>query len=391
MSLQKIKSNELFINQVEFNPKVSFFIYNGKSYYNKQTEISGAFTSNIGNVPVGNISLYELNVDRNQSSTGLIYPFITKNGSLTSFKTISTTSFNSDFSYGDIITGSYPLSASITRDYYQSGESRSRADALRNTINYYNGMSKYYQYSASFGNKATMPLNLISIPSIFYGNNIEKGTIKLDFYISGTLIGTLEDKNKNGELIQTAPSGSNGSGSVAGIALYTEGFLVLTGSWGLENGIARNYLNDISNQVTSSWLYFATGLGGNEVFTDGMIPSSSFDLAFNGTNKVPIMTMLLHSKRGELNNSSNPTFIKYNSLVEPITGSNLYVENKEIQPANVVSSSYVDPEPYLEKTTFISSIKLYDENKNVIGIAKIAKPVRKTQERDLTFKLKLDL
>jgi len=65
-------------------------------------------------------------------------------------------------------------------------------------------------------------------------------------------------------------------------------------------------------------------------------------------------------------------------------------ENKIRQPANVVSSSY-DTEPYLEKTTFISSIKLYDDNKNVIGIAKLAKPVRKTQERDLTFKLKLDL
>ena len=390
MSLQKIKSNELFINQIEFNPKVNFFIYNGKSYYNNAPEISGAFTSNIGNVPVGNINLYELNVDRNQNSTGLIYPFVTKNGSLTSFKTISTTSFNTDFSYGDIITGSYPLSASITRDFFQFNESRSKVSALKNTINYYQGMSEYYQYGASFGNKATMPLNLISIPSIFYGNNIEKGTIKLDFYISGTLIGTLEDKNKNGELIQTGPSGSNGSGSVAGIALYTEGFLVLTGSWGLENGIARNYLNDISNQVTSSWLYFGTGLVGNEVFTNGMIPSSSFNLIFNGTNKVPVMTMLLHSKRGELNNSNNPTFITYNSSKEPTTGSAFYIENNKLEPANVVSSSY-DTEPYLEKTTFISSIKLYDENKNVIGIAKLAKPVRKTQERDLTFKLKLDL
>ena len=73
-----------------------------------------------------------------------------------------------------------------------------------------------------------------------------------------------------------------------------------------------------------------------------------------------------------------------------ITGSSGFYENKVRQPANVVSSSY-DTEPYLEKTTFISSIKLYDDNKNVIGIAKLAKPVRKTQERDLTFKLKLDL
>jgi hypothetical protein len=389
MSLQKIKQNELFINQVEFNPKVSLFIYNGKSYLNKQTQVSGAFTNNVGNVPVGNINLYEENVDRNVTSTGLIYPFITKNSSLASFKTISTTSFNSDFSYGDTITGSYPLSASITRDYYSSGESRDKVVALQNTLNYYNKLSKFYLYSSSFGNKSTIPLNLISIPSIFYGNNIEKGTIKLDFYISGTLIGTLEDNKKNGELIQTSPSGSNGSGSVAGVILYTEGFIILTGSWGLETGISRNYLNDISNQVTSSWLYFGTGLG-NESFTDGMISSSSFNIEFKGVNKVPIMTMLLHAKRGELNNSNNPTFISYGSSISPLTSSTTYYESNTLQPSNVVSSSY-DTEPYLEKTTFISSIKLYDENKNVIGIAKLAKPVRKTQERDLTFKLKLDL
>jgi hypothetical protein len=389
MSLQKIKQNELFINQVEFNPKVSLFIYNGKSYLNKQTQVSGAFTNNVGNVPVGNINLYEENVDRNVTSTGLIYPFITKNSSLASFKTISTTSFNSDFSYGDTITGSYPLSASITRDYYSSGESRDKVVALQNTLNYYNKLSKFYLYSSSFGNKSTIPLNLISIPSIFYGNNIEKGTIKLNFYISGTLIGTLEDKNKNGELIQISPSGSNGSGSVAGVVLYTEGFIILTGSWGLETGISRNYLNDISNQITSSWLTFGTGLG-NESFTDGMIPSSSFNIEFKGVNKVPIMTVLLHAKRGELNNSNNPTFISYGSNINPLTSSTTYYESNTLQPSNVVSSSY-DTEPYLEKTTFISSIKLYDENKNVIGIAKLAKPVRKTQERDLTFKLKLDL
>ena len=126
MSLRKIKPTEIFINQVEFNPKVNFYVYNGKTYYNEQPEISGNFTNNLLNVPVGHISLYELNVDRKQSQTGLIYPFITKDSSLTSFKTISTTSFNTDFSYGDIATGTYPMSATILREYYQTGETRTK-------------------------------------------------------------------------------------------------------------------------------------------------------------------------------------------------------------------------------------------------------------------------
>jgi len=390
MSLQKIKPTEIFVNQVEFNPKVNFYVYNGKTYYNQQPEVSGAFTNNLLNVPVGHLSLYELNVDRNQSQTGLIYPFITKDGSLTSFRTTSTTSFNTDFSYGDQITGTYPMSASILREYYQLNDIRTHLDALKNTLNYYQYISKHYSYSSSLGDKSTQRLNLISIPSIFYGSKIKKGTLKLDFYISGTIIGTLEDSNKNGELIQTGPSGSTGSGSVAGVALYTEGFVILTGSWGLETGITRNYLDDISNQVTSSWIYFGAGMYGTENYTNGALPSSSFDISFEGTNKTPIMTLFAHAKRGELNNSLNPTFINSSSYVAPFTTSSSFIENASMQPTNVVSSSF-NTEPYLEKITFISSIKLYDENKNVIGIAKVAKPIRKSQERDLTFKIKLDL
>lgn len=390
MPLKKIKPNEIFINQVEFNPKTHFYVYNGVSYLNNKNEMSGAFTTNVGNVPVGHVNLFELNVDRNASATGLIYPFITKNSSLMSFKTISTTTFNSDFSYGDIITGSYPLSASISRDYYQTGETRTYVNALRNTLNYYKYLSEHYSYSSSFGDKSTQPLNLISIPSIFYGDSIKKGSVDLNFYISGTLIGQLQDIKKNGELIQVGPSGSTGSGSVAGVVLYTEGFIILTGSWGLESGISRNYLNDISNQVTSSWLYFGSGIQG-EIYTAGNLPSSSFDIKFEGTNKTPIMSMFVHAERGELNHSSNPTFIEKTQRVSPVTSSNSFIENKYVQPANVVSSSYNDPQEYFQKTTFITKIHLYDEQKNLIGIAKVAKPVKKTQDRDLTFKLKLDL
>ena len=46
---------------------------------------------------------------------------------------------------------------------------------------------------------------------------------------------------------------------------------------------------------------------------------------------------------------------------------------------------------YFEKTTYISKIGIYDENENLIAVAKPATPVKKTAERDFTFKLKLDI
>ena len=389
MTFKKFESKDILYNVLETNPEQLFEIYDAKVYRNKQTHIVGAFTSSVPNVPTGFVSLYELNVDRNVTDTGLIFPFVTKDGSLVGTKTISTTTFNSDFLYGDVISGSYPLSSSIKRNYYQLGQSRPEVNALKNTLNNYIIRSPRFAYSSSVGDKGTQPLNLISIPSILFGSSIKATSLELNFYISGTLIGTLKDENGNGEMIQTGPEGSTGSGSIAGVALYDEGFVVLTGSWGLEDGIARNYLNDPGNLVTSSWLYFA--VGANDGSPSGIIPSSSYAMEMKGVNKIPTLTMLAHADKGEMNHSNNPTYIKFGQSTAPSTGSYVYAEPQTLQIKNIVSSSYDDPPAQFEKTTYISKIGIYDEDKNLIGIATMATPIKKTQNRDLTFKLKLDI
>ena len=130
MPYYKFKETDIFYNRIKAHPQQEFQIYNSSVFINNQSNINGAFT---GSVPVGytgSVSLYELNVDRVSSSTGqfiplnsglvnngLIYPFITKNGTLETFSTIGTASFNEDFDYGDIMTGSYPMTASVIREY----------------------------------------------------------------------------------------------------------------------------------------------------------------------------------------------------------------------------------------------------------------------------------
>ena len=44
-----------------------------------------------------------------------------------------------------------------------------------------------------------------------------------------------------------------------------------------------------------------------------------------------------------------------------------------------------------EKQVFISEIGIFDEDKNLIAIAKLANPVLKKDTDDMTFKLKLDI
>jgi len=390
VSIYEFKENDIIFNTIEAHPKCEFLIYSGTIYYNDIEHEPGAFATNVLGTSNGFISLYEMNVDRTVADTGVIYPFVTKDGSQTTFSTITTSDYNTQFSYGDTITGSYPLTASITRDYFAS-TTRRRIQALKNTLNYHTRLSPHYEYTSSYGDKSSQTINLFSIPSIFYGSSIQKGTVGLKFYVTGTLIGELRDERQNGELIQVGPTGSTGTGSVAGVVLYDEGFVLLTGSWALdENSI--DYLSDPTDAKNSSWIYF--GVGANDGATpDATITSASYVLDFHGTERVPSLMMLAHAPVGKLNFSNNPTFIQSSSVHLPLsftTSSNSFEQSLQAIK-NTVSSSYADPDAAFKRQVFITKIGIYDKDKNLIAIASIANPVKKQENDQYTFKLKLDL
>ena len=209
MVYYKFKESDVLHNRIKTYPSVKFNIYNGKTYYNNNNLISGSFTSSITNTPSGHLSLYELNVNRSPVSNKLIFPFLTKDGSFTSFKTITTSSFNADYTYGDAVSGSYPLSASISTDFYLSGRTSSsnrKVNALKNSLNNYLVLSQQYAYTSSLSqaswDKSTQALRMINVPSIFYGSSIKKGSVSLKYYMTGTLMGELKDSKQNGELRQ---------------------------------------------------------------------------------------------------------------------------------------------------------------------------------------------
>jgi len=381
MSYYKFEEDDLFINTIEAYPEYRFYTQSGSIYINSTPHLSGANTDHITGVPKGFISLYEYNIDRPSGND--IYPFIEKDGHRVSLKTRAKTSYNTAVLFGEVDAGSYNLSASISR-YYVNSSDRPRVLALKNTLNEYAIHSPHYQYSSSFGDKNSQIINLISIPSIMYGSRIKKGSVSLKYYVSGSLVGELQDKNYNGELIQVGPEGSTGSGSVAGVCLYREGFMVLTGSWDLDS-------NSIETDTTGSskWIHFNYGANdGSSIGTTTV--SASFAMEYKGTTHTQVLTMFAHAPYGELNHSNNPTYYDSTDTQGISSGSLQYIEQpKAIK--NIVYSQFLDEEPTFEKTTYISKIALYDDEKNLIGIAKVATPVRKTEEKQYTFKLKLDI
>ena len=458
----KFEPSDKFVNTVKNYPAVSFVIHGGHTFYNNRLPISGAWGPNVlipslfpPDVRTGHISLYEQNIDRagslplfaseidpltravllgqNPGDPLLNYqagpnppitPFVIKDGTRVSFKTVSIENFNTLSQFGDVISSTYPLTASITKEFYSATTPRYTQDvwtysdpvppalagvwsvltpssvshlyALKNTINYYKHLSPHFVVSSatigggrnlmasSSGEGGNIPVGLVSVPSIFYGSGMKKGSVSLKFYVSGTLIGELKDEKRNGELIQSGPYGSSGSGSVAGLALYNEGFFILTGSWLLSDTHSEDYTGSAG---APNWICFAQTIAGSG-FT---APSSSFSIDFKGITKIPTLTLFAHAPRNTLNHSNNPTYIKYGEATIESTGALGYIQKDTIAIKNIVSSSYNDPTGSFKKVTYISQIGIYDGNKNLLGVAKLANPVKKLEERDITFKLKLDI
>jgi len=411
MPYYDFQKKNILRNTVKTHPQYIFDIIDKNIYLNSLSAISGAHTNNATMVPTGHISLYELNIDRDEGghtydpvvddgAKTLIYPFTVKAGSLTSMGTITNAVYNTSYAYGDTITGSYPMSASISRRRYSASphtasSPRNHIGALKNVLNHYTYISNQYSFSSSFGDKSLQEVNLISIPSIFFDSGIKPGSVDLQFYISGSLIAQLTDKNKNGELIQvsgTAYAQANGANSVAGVVLYNEGFIVLTGSWNL--GPSSYNFSYTSRQPT--WCDFAAGALDK---TDGfygpiLTPSASYRVEFKGTNEVSTIEMYALAPKGYLNHSSNPTYKLYDSGTFHISStfnSTYFKEDSAIPIKNTVSSSFCNYSASFKKQTFISKIGIFDDQRKLIAIANLATPVKKTEDRALTFKLKLDI
>ena len=168
----------------------------------------------------------------------------------------------------------------------------------------------------------------------------------------------------------------------------------MTGTWDLHEGgfVDKYHKGDTAaDNQNPAWIFFANGAN-DTTYVTGDVFSSSYSMEFEGVNYVPTLTMLAHAPKGLLNYSSNPTYRASGSGAETavITASmTSYSEDDKMSVKNIVTSSH-DHSASFKKQTYISQIGLYDDDRNLIGIAKLATPVKKTEERDFTFKLKLD-
>ncbi|QDP62127.1 MAG: hypothetical protein GOVbin1807_126 [Prokaryotic dsDNA virus sp.] len=411
MSHEKFHPDDLFVNTIKAHPELSFTIYNSEVYINNKPNLVGQ-NANTLSTPKGYMSLYELNIDR---STGLIQPISGEQSlliadrkrynSLAGIPHRDPTNPNDFVQYTPSISGSYPMSASITRinstvSSVNVGNGVVSANryisALRVPAEKYVKFSKHFQLEGSLSgsgqvltrNLVTSPANLINVPFIFFESTLKRGSVNLKYYITGSLIAECADTKQNGELIET--TGSN-VGATVGLVMYDEGILVLTASHNLDEGNSIVY--DGSTAASASWMYF--GAGANDGIThDATIASASFGITAKGTSYTQVMTMFCHARKGELNHSNNPT--SYNSAsagqtIQSFSTSSYSYSEPRIPIKNIVSSSYSGYDEDFSKTTYISKVGIYDEDGNLIMIASLATPKRKKLNDEFTIKLTYDI
>lgn len=156
-----------------------------------------------------------------------------------------------------------------------------------------------------------------------------------------------------------APLKHNGTGSEVGQVWYNAGIIVLHpdtayGAIPVWSGTMPKTLINLQYSGTINQI------------ADGFRQKTE-RIDFNNQTNLQSSVYFCRAFNNEFNYSSNPTFTDDNGLIRVTSGSNI-----------------------LTTRTYITTVALYDENDNLLGVGKTNKPVLKCNESEAIFRLRLD-
>jgi hypothetical protein len=215
---------------------------------------------------------------------------------------------------------------------------------------------------------------------------IEKGTVELKVFVNNQLECSCSDSLQDGILRVTFGNGS-AQKTIVGTVLYEEGCIIL-----FDNSLSySNGTYDSASTTAFRWSNFGAAPS-SETPNYPANNQCKFLIKFKGVVKTNIKTIFCHAEAGKLNHTNNITYIEQGQDVFSCSMSPfVFSENDSLQIKNLHSSSYSEQRfENFEKQTFISYINLYDKDKKLLAIAKLATPVLKKETDAYTFKLTLD-
>jgi len=274
------------------------------------------------------------------------------------------------------IPGSYPATGSITlvlctRDPSPGALSTTSTrwydrhwSAMSIASDWYHS-HRYFHYPAIDTLPVTM--SLLHVPEMFYGRQIASGSVFIwthawdtasgSNFASGTRyyvddgLGRLFD-------VPVALTGNwqtawlTGTAVQIGTVLYNEGLIVFT------NPSASWHREFLSASFTAA---------------TGGLPTHHFEL--KGSTVMKSFVFMCRLPQAAANASNNPTY--YNT----ITGSNGQPQRWAKFPSGSAG----------ENKTYVTAVGIYNEERQLVAVAKLAQPIRKRETDSIDIRLKLDI
>jgi hypothetical protein len=190
---------------------------------------------------------------------------------------------------------------------------------------------------------------------MYYGRQIATGSVRLicNAYTSSSLRRVVVDDGRGGLYISgSVASGSSPSQGVywnkVGNVFYSDGIIVLT----------NPALLDFADASTVSALW---------------LESNSLEVNFSGDSRVPTKTFMCRMDPVEFNCSNNPSysFRDDNGTVDPTDDRYIPVRS--------------------DGTTYVTAVGIYDSERNLVAVAKLASPLRKREKDKQMVRITLDM
>ena len=227
--------------------------------------------------------------------------------------------------------------------------------AISGTYNWYSQHSKAYRGAA-----LPATCSLVHIPSLFYGRQIATGSVFMwtdawqtasgSHFASGTRYWVDDGYGRIFDVPAALTSSwltawLSGTARQVGNVFYNEGLIVFT-------------------NPSSSW---------HREFWSGSFPSDtdapSFHLEFDGSTIVQSMVLMCRMAPGEVNASNNTTY----------------------SYADAAGKVWAKSSGSNEGHTYITAIGIYNEERQLVGVAKLAQPIRKRERDNIDIRLRLDV
>jgi hypothetical protein len=230
-----------------------------------------------------------------------------------------------------------------------------------------------------------------------FKDKIRKGYFDLLVNVSGALtvhltdttgaVGPITRECQTGEVGLLFVSGASGAGLAAtlnvtgGLVFYEAGIAVVSPYIFAKSGSATapSSSNDTFNENSSgilSGLASTAFSGSNNIgytFVSSSLSSSAYGFStalhtasFQAATELNSTVYFCRAFNNEFNYSSNPTYL---------SSSEIYV--KESDPMN-------------QPVAYITSVGLYDDNNQLLAVAKLSEPIKKTPDTELIARVRLD-